>query len=292
MSPRRRILSIFAVTIAALLLLASGLDSLNLKPGQEFHLPSTEQITGSKGVAINLDFLPTVIQAIVIILSILLPFFIIYMLIDPQRRKRLLADLVGFLFFIGMLSLMHQFISKGEPQNVPPNPLPAALPNAYPRPGETPAVFDAAPGDNTVTLIAFALGGVAVAGAAFAFWFLSKRRHPELTAVIQLAAQAEETIEELLAGKDLRTAILLCYRRMTEIAAKKRNLPRDVSVTPHEFEQAMVAKGLPSAPVHDLTRLFEDIRYGAQDAGEEERLRAVSALRIIAASCRAPENPA
>jgi hypothetical protein len=79
---------------------------------------------------------------------------------------------------------------------------------------------------------------------------------------------------------------------MTEIATKKRGVPREISVTPSEFEQTLVSKGLPSVPVHDLTRIFEDVRYGGMGAGEDERRRAVSALRIIVAVCRDPETPA
>jgi len=54
----------------------------------------------------------------------------------------------------------------------------------------------------------------------------------------------------------------------------------------------LVTHGLPVNPVHELTRLFEDVRYGDLVVGDEERKRAVNALRVIAAVCRPEEQSA
>jgi hypothetical protein len=288
MSTRWRNLTIFGAALAFLLILAASLSSLDLKPGQTFNIQRVNQSPGAEWLPINVDIWPVIFQALLIIFVLTLPFYIIYMMIDAKRRKRLLINLFGAALMILGLSMIRQALInrdlKGQESSAP-----LAIPTGYPQPLGTPVTFTANPADHLVTIAALLLGGLGVVIAFMAWYFIAGRRRISMDPAQLLAVQAEETIEDLLAGKNLRETILLCYRRMTEIVAKNRNLPRDVSVTSHEFEQLLVTNGLPAAPVHDLTQVFEDIRYGDQNAGEEERRRAVSALRIIASVCRAPE---
>jgi hypothetical protein len=290
MSTRRRILLVFGLTLVFLLILAASLSSLDLKPGQPFIIQKIYQQPGISGIPTNTNFWSVILKAFQVLITALAIFYTIYMLIDPKRRKRLLTDLVSFGILLLALSLLRQFLANQPKNNLPAEQIPSGLPGAYPIPAGTPSVYIPNAPDNLVTLIAISLGVLGVAAGAIAWYSIFRFRRSQVTSVELLAAQAEETIEELLAGKNLRETILLCYRRMTEIVAKNRNLPREVSVTSHEFEQSLIARGLPAAPVRDLTHIFEDIRYGDQNAGEEERSRAVSALRIIAAVCRTPES--
>jgi len=127
--------------------------------------------------------------------------------------------------------------------------------------------------------------------AALAWWIFFVKLKPAPNILAKVADEAEETLDALLTGKDLRETILLCYRRMTEVAVKNRGIPREASVTPHEFEQTLIEKGLPGPSVHDLTHLFEDVRYGDFRADEEGRRRALLALRSVIAACRKAEEP-
>jgi hypothetical protein len=64
-------------------------------------------------------------------------------------------------------------------------------------------------------------------------------------------------------------------------------------MTPSEFEQALQGKGLPREPVHQLTHLFEEVRYGARQVGEREERQAIDSLSAIVAACtRAKSVPA
>ncbi|MFC6797223.1 MULTISPECIES: DUF4129 domain-containing protein [unclassified Haladaptatus] len=59
------------------------------------------------------------------------------------------------------------------------------------------------------------------------------------------------------------------------------NLPNPATSTPTEFADAAVAAGMESADVAELTRLFEEVRYGGHTPTDERESRAVSALRRI-----------
>ena len=57
-------------------------------------------------------------------------------------------------------------------------------------------------------------------------------------------------------------------------------------MTPHEFERILQERGLPRGPVHDLTQLFEQVRYGGYNPGRQEERVAVSSLSAIVTACQ------
>jgi len=61
------------------------------------------------------------------------------------------------------------------------------------------------------------------------------------------------------------------------------SVPDPDTATPREFADAAVAVGLDEAEVGELTRLFEDVRYGEADADRREE-RAISAFRSLEAA--------
>ena len=65
-----------------------------------------------------------------------------------------------------------------------------------------------------------------------------------------------------------------------------RGIRRQEAVTPSEFEKQLEDAGLPREPVADLTRLFEEVRYGSKILGEWEGRRAIACLTAIADACR------
>jgi hypothetical protein len=290
MTNRLRSVAIFGLVLIIFLILAAGLGTLELKPGELFSIPKVAELPLGSPVHSGQNFWPVIIQAIMVLFAVLLPFSIIYMLIDPQRRKRFFSNMILLGFILLALYFVRQALINQAKNNEAPITPPAAIPPADLTPIGTPMVFVPNPADTMVTITALILGVLGVAGGFLAWWLIARNNRRKLDPMELLAVQAEVTIEELLAGKNLRETILICYRKMTEIVAANRNLPRESSVTPQEFKQSLISKGLPASPVHDLTQIFEDVRYGDLNAGEEERRRAVSALRIIAAVCRTPEN--
>ena len=290
MDPRRRNILLFVLALVVLIFLAAGLSGLQLKDGVKFDLANAVPPANLVYPATNAGLWPIIIQAILALISILLPVYLIYMLIDKKRRKRLLFDLIGFAVLFFLLSQIRKALSTNSAADNTPFQMPGGIPTAEAGPVGTPVALPALPSDTAITITALIIGGIIVLIVAVVWFALARRMKAQPTVMVQIAEQAEETIDLLVTGKDLRETILLCYQRMTQITAKNRNLPRDISTTPTEFEKTLVSKGLPASPVQDLTRIFEDVRYGDMGAGEDERRRAVNALRVIAAVCREPEK--
>jgi len=128
--------------------------------------------------------------------------------------------------------------------------------------------------------VAVALG---VAGLLWLAW----PREPRPTSPLQeLGDQAQGAIEALEAGADLKDTILRCYLEMAHTVSRARGIERGAAMTPREFEHQLAKAGLPRPPVRRLTRLFEQVRYGATPAGPAEEQDAVACLASIAQACQ------
>ena len=292
MTYRRRTLIVFSVFLLLLTVLAAGLSNLELKDGIKFDFQQVTRPQALSGGVMDAGLWPFIIKVILATGTLIAPIYLIYMLIDKKRRKRLLFDLVGFGILFFLLNLLRESMSKNPPLPAPGLMISGGGLTPIPEVSGTPMPAVPVPSDGLITITAIVLSVVAVSMISLFFVMMARRRRPEPNVMIELATQAEEAIDALITGENLRETILLCYRRMTEIAAKHRNLPREISVTPHEFETLLVANGMPANSVHELTRLFEDVRYGDQNVGEEDRERAITALRVILAVSRPAEQPA
>jgi large-conductance mechanosensitive channel len=96
-----------------------------------------------------------------------------------------------------------------------------------------------------------------------------------------LEKEAEKARQALLAGGDLRTVILRCYRDMGLALKQERDIERDAFMTTGEFEGLLIAKGIPYEPVHRLTRLFEAVRYGRWKPEPADERGALGCLEAI-----------
>ncbi|ELZ02356.1 DUF4129 domain-containing protein [Natrialba asiatica] len=99
-------------------------------------------------------------------------------------------------------------------------------------------------------------------------------RGADAAAVGTAAGRAADRIDE---STDLDNEIYRAWREMT----RPLDVDRPDSSTPREFASAAVDAGLTREHVDELTRLFEDVRYGSTESTPELEERAVTILRRI-----------
>jgi hypothetical protein len=75
---------------------------------------------------------------------------------------------------------------------------------------------------------------------------------------------------------------------MSDVVSHKRQLHREIAMTPHEFALRLEQAGLPGDAVTRLTRLFEGVRYGDRKSGPKDVNEAVSCLKTILHYCGEP----
>jgi hypothetical protein len=101
----------------------------------------------------------------------------------------------------------------------------------------------------------------------------------------EIAKIARSSLEDLTSGRNSSDVIINCYLRMSDVVSSRRQLQRELAMTPHEFAVRLEQAGLPGDAVTRLTRLFEAVRYGERKSGPKDINEAVSCLKTILRYC-------
>jgi hypothetical protein len=287
-SRRRRNQIITAALLAAVLalvfLLATSVSGLQLLPGESFALPQLIRPQIGGGNADGFDFLIVIFRIVMALALIALPFYIILSILTKEGRQRLLRNVIT----IGILYLLITALRSIRPED--PLQQNNGMTMEMPRMGEVDAPkplpeFTANPSDETVLAVTIAISLLIVGLAAALIWLMVRRRPQPPTAMQALADEAEQAISSIQAGGRLDETITRCYREMCRVLQEERGIERNAAMTPSEFEQVLSGKGMPRQAVHQLTHLFEEIRYGSKPAGPREEQMAIESLSAIAAAC-------
>ncbi len=83
----------------------------------------------------------------------------------------------------------------------------------------------------------------------------------------------------------MKHIVVRCYHEMGQVVMRERGIIRNIDMTPREFENALRKSSLPSEPLFQLTRLFEEIRYGNRASSELEKKDAIRCLTAIINAC-------
>jgi hypothetical protein len=102
----------------------------------------------------------------------------------------------------------------------------------------------------------------------------SSATETDVSAVGRAAGRAADRLE---AEPDVDNGVYRAWREMTALL----DVDDPETSTPGEFAAAAVDAGLGREDVAELTRLFEDVRYGSQRPSEEHERRAIGVFRRI-----------
>jgi uncharacterized SAM-binding protein YcdF (DUF218 family) len=284
MTSRQRLwmLLFSGLTIVALVLLASGLNGLELLPGRP--LPFGKQATGDTplpaGGTLGSELLRYVFMAIFGLAVVLFPFAIIYVIVSPDARKRIVRSL-GLLMWL----LAFYLLTRANPEFFQELQL---QPSAAPFAGNAavPGVeFSASIPPWAVPLATIGLAVLLAAALVAIAWFIWRRSRRTVSPLEQLAQEARQALVALEGGADVNDTVMRCYFEMSQILSQQHGISRAQTMTPREFELELKGAGLPDEDVEQLTRLFESVRYGARVPDEQQERQAVACLMAIAESC-------
>jgi uncharacterized protein DUF4129 len=281
---KRLVLVLAALALGALTVLATSLNGVPFREGQNF----AQQLKVEAPVlpeTIDHDWgaIPLWKQLLVWFLAGLM-LVLIGFLLSPELRKRLLRIFIRVALTFWAIYLL---IKKGviRPDFFGGGEAPASPVSTVPMP-----VFEPPHVSPTFSyLISFgvALVWLAVIWALYRGWkrYISLNTKKPLG---EIAKIARSSLNDLSAGVNSSDVIINCYLRMSEVVSDKRQLHRHAAMTPHEFALHLEQSGLPADAVTRLTRLFEGVRYGARRSGPQDINEAVSCLKTILHSCGEP----
>jgi hypothetical protein len=197
--------------------------------------------------------------------------------LPPRPRPlQLLLQTVLLVLFMALAVPALQALRRGQLRALSP---PAA---AAGNPGSLAQVAQRAGAPPGFDWAAAGLLGLAVAIAVLVAWRRWRRRRDarrrRRAIVRELAAIAEDTLDDLRLDADPRRAVIQAYARMERVLAA-HGLPRRPAEAPHEYlERTLAGLRLDAVPAGRLTDLFELARFSDHSVDEAMRAEAVAAL--------------
>ena len=274
--------------LLAIFITAAGLPYLRFHPGQPFGfwdwlftrltLPSENLENGlSTGDQTNANFLnqfgDRVLGSVIVGFWVLLIFSILYAIVSPKFRRELLRMIA---FIIPLVILLPRIAKRLALQR--------AL-TGEDTPGEfgmgegvlpEPPAFIQQPPEWLFILI----NGIVIALLIWGIYLLWRRLRPKSDAQV-VVRQIKRALSDLDAGLDLKNVVIACYASMCQELQKSQDLKRQRDMTPREFELHLARAGIASAHIQRLTRLFENVRYGAKTSDAAAELEARACLQAI-----------
>lgn len=289
-SSQARILILAGLALLALFALAATLNALEFDPGGtmpffDFGSPVADMNVQEEWQRVAL----IILRVAMIVTWLLLPFGVLLLIIDKCFRKRFLRDLM---FLLPLFAALYVFYNaRRKMEGAPEEMLGESfrmddLQQGLQDPSTAPVYTPPDPVvTNLITTLIAVLIALAVIGVV---WALVRRSRLQRQAepLRRIEKEAQSALDDIQAGGDLRDAIIRAYMQMMQAVSQYRNIQRDQHVTPHEFERSLTERGLPRQPVHQLTELFEQVRYGGARPGWAEERAAVASLSAIVSACQ------
>ena len=274
-STRRKTVLFLGLAILLTMLLAVSMPQLEFKPGMP--LPRLEEgqlvavpVEAAPFVSISV---PTFILVLIALLLTGTALVVVVQLLRGADLKLILSVLRQMLIvsiIIGCLVSTLMLL----PGSVIDTPAQILIPTPTPQPVVTSPLGSAPP------FLLWLVGVGLLAGTVLAaVWMFapSRQAHPlEL-----LGQEAERARQALVNGRGLKDVIVSCYRQMSLAMKHEKGIEREDFMTTGEFETVLESAGIPHEPVHQLTRLFEAVRYGQWQPNAVDEQQALQCLEAI-----------
>jgi hypothetical protein len=256
------------------ILLAAGLPQMELKQGLPAlsyaggHITIPENTISSR---LNMDIYPFILRLFGILAAVSL-IAILGLFLTGKGWKKVLERFRAYVLFVGGILIVILAVYLLRSLSLGPAEL-------LPRPTPPEPLLATPLGSPPVSLTWLVGIGLAFMAAVLLYTWLQARRKPDQTAL--LARQVENARQNLLAGMNLDEVILRCYQQMSLVLQQEGGIERQAFSTPKEFENQLIAAKFPKEPVHQLTHLFENVRYGHSSPTSADEQEALSSLQKI-----------
>jgi hypothetical protein len=289
---KTRALIFIGIALTGVIVLSMGLANLVFVGGMPFSISETQTQQGFPYMPPFSEVVITILRIIGALFILAVPVYIYLAIVNKKYRKRLLRDLVVIGSYLLILRLWRPRLAGEETEEelLAEGPPVDFSQNEFPRLGDPLEFIPPETPDNMVLAVIFGLALLISSAAIVLYLRFQRKKLKQYQDMDQLATEAQGAAASIQAGEDFKETILRCYYRMSAVVSSERRIQRQNSMTPREFEFALSRLGMPVTPVRNLTRLFEDVRYGSLNKGKRDEELAVLSLMEIVDYCRNPET--
>jgi hypothetical protein len=208
---------------------------------------------------------------------LILSVMIIYGLARKTNKKivgLLILGSIGLLIVFNLLQLFRPGISiSGENMNEEGIQLP-------------PVDFEIVPIDQPPSELYWMVGIGLMVGLLSVGVFLFLRADQKPIYKNELIEEVNSALKGIQDGKELRNIIINCYFQLNQIIKEEYEIEREKSLTAREFENYLHDKGIPIKPIHQITTVFEKVRYGNILTSSDDEQIVIESLVEIRSSCQ------
>ena len=273
-SAKRNSLILLGLVMMITMMIAASLPQLELQPGMPLPKLENDQVVIPPAEAQPTGTM-SVNKFILVLVALLVAGLMLHMLYKLLRGARwkdiasIIEPMLVISLIVSGLIFLIMLLPRSEGSIVMEQSVPSPVPQVRSPLGPVPP------------LLFWVVGlGLLAAGILMGIWiFVSASSRA--TAIDIVGLEAEKAWQELIAGVGLKGVIIKCYRQMSLALEKEQGIEREESMTIREFEDLLEAAGFPYDPIHQLTRLFEAVRYGNWQPNPLDEQDAIHCLEAI-----------
>jgi hypothetical protein len=273
-STKRKTLILLGLVMIITVIIAASLHQLELQPGMP--LPSMDN--GDVVIPPGEQELPIVFpvsDVLKVLFALILVGTILYVIYTSIRGigwanvRTYIQPFIVITLIVGSIMFLIMLLPKRQ----------NALPTELPLPTNTPLVTS--PLGPVPTSLLWLVGIVLLMSSILlGIWIFTPSRR-ETTTIGLVGLEAEKAWQALITGLDLKDVIIKCYRQMSLALEQEQGIERKDFMTTREFENLLEAAGIPHEPIHQLTQLFEAVRYGNWQPNLVDEQKAIHCLQAI-----------
>jgi hypothetical protein len=270
---KRKTLILLGLVMIITVMIAASLPQLELRPGMPLPSVNSNQVVIPPDEQEQPVVLP-VSEVFKVILTLILAGLILYLIYRMIRSigwanvRSYVQMFIVILLIVGSLAFLIMLLPMTQDSLAMELPLPTQMP-----PFRSPL--------GPVPILLFWLVGIAllIGSILLGIWIFGPPKQE--TTIDLVGLEAEKARQALLSGLDFKDVIIKCYRQMSLAVEKEQGIERKDFMTTREFENVLEAAGLPHDPLHQLTQLFEAVRYGNWQSTLIDEQKALHCLEAI-----------
>lgn len=277
-SAKRKTLILLGLVMIITVIIAASLSQMELRPGMPLPSINNGQVVISPDiqevpVAFTVSEVLEVLFALVLAVSMLYAMYRIIRSIGWVNVRSHIQTITVIILIAGSITFLILLLPRTQDPLVMELPPPTQMPLVRSPLGPVPILL--------LWLVGIAL---LMSSILLGIWIFAPSK--QQTTIDLVGLEAEKAWQALMTGLDMKDVIIKCYRQMSLAVEKEQGIERKDFMTTREFENLLEAAGIPHAPIHQLTQLFEAVRYGNWQPNLMDEQKAIHCLQAIVLSSR------